>query len=144
LVPHLIKPTNILDVFTMAATLVSALSQLQNLGLALRDVDAEMPLVCLNVFLLIAKKPGISSQDIIKQLDLSQQTASRTLAILGSTPITLRKTGSYGFIRVGEDPTDRRNKVAYLTASGKVFAAKLMKIIAPDSSFDLDELGPNR
>jgi len=115
------------------------LTQLFRLTSALRDLDKDMAVNTVHILFIIARNPGISSQDIMKQAEMTQPSTSRHLAIL-SGMTNLRKQGGYDFIDLVEDVNDRRNKVAFLTSEGKAFLSKLTAIIAPGEEEEIKNL----
>lgn len=121
-------------------TFRNSLNKLLNLTSTCRKTDTEMMVVTLQVFLMVAAKPGISSQEILKQLDISQSSVSRHLALLTDSSTVRRKSSGYNYIEARVDPRDARNKVYHLSAEGRAFAATIMNIVTPEDQLTATDI----
>jgi len=93
------------------------------MGQAVRAVDPKFDVTAWLVFLYVAKNPGTGSASIVKELDLSQSTLSRTVIYLSNLPNGLN------LIAMEPNPEDRRQHRLYLTEKGEAFLKSLRKII---------------
>jgi DNA-binding MarR family transcriptional regulator len=112
---------------------MSAIRALSRLTVAIgefRTVYPDVTATTIEVFLVIAANPGISSGDILKKVSgVSQSAISRHIATLGE----YNWKGGEGLklIEAMDDPNDRRIRVSYLTATGKAMAMRLARILDP-------------
>lgn len=97
-----------------------------------RSLYPDAPILSFQVFLMIATHQGISSPELIRQLNVSQSSISRHLMIL-STWTWQDKRPGLDLIETVEDAMDRRTKISILTAKGRALACSLIRILEPDS-----------
>lgn len=93
-----------------------------------RDMDSEIPLTTVAVFLAVVQNEGMTMKDMAKMLNISQSSCSRNVAYLAQYH-RLNKPG-LGLLVTQEDPMERRRKVVQLTRRGKSFVDKLNSMIA--------------
>jgi len=90
----------------------------------------------MQIYMLVATSPGISSKDLISRVGVSQSSISRHIALLGE----FSWSGGPGLELVEsiEDPNDRRSKVNFLTIKGRQVAIQLARILDPTEADDID------
>jgi DNA-binding MarR family transcriptional regulator len=88
-----------------------------------RKIDPELPMQIALIFVLIARKPGISQKELIQLTGLGRSSVSRTVALLS-------KELGKGFVTMREDPADRRSKVVTLTPEGERLSRSLEHYVA--------------
>ncbi|MBZ5864361.1 MarR family winged helix-turn-helix transcriptional regulator, partial [Escherichia coli] len=78
--------------------------------------------------LVVAAKEGIVSSDIRKLTGIAQPTISRALGDLGDWA---QKKNAEGLklIKTERDPNDLRNVQCFLTAKGKLLAARIAQLM---------------
>lgn len=112
---------------------MSDLVALRQMGYAIdhfREAYADMSGTTLSVFLIVATNPAISAKDLLKRIpDTSQSAISRHLSTLGEW--NWRGGPGLGLVDLVEDPEDRRNKIAFLSAKGKQLAIKMARALDP-------------
>jgi DNA-binding MarR family transcriptional regulator len=96
----------------------------------LRSIYPDVPATTITAFLVIATTPGISSQHLKARLGVSQSATSRHLALLSE--FSWNNQPGLNLVDSIEDPEDRRNKIAFLTAKGRGVATKLASVLRPD------------
>lgn len=94
-----------------------------------RSLYADVPATTVQVFLLVAANPGISSKQLLQRAQGSQSAISRHLALLSE--YSWRGGEGMDLVETVEDPEDRRNKIAFLKPKGKLLAVKLTRILNP-------------
>lgn len=84
---------------------------------ARENLDPEMPIQMLLMYLYVARYPGITMKDMGNRMDLSQASCSRNVAALSK----VHRLGKPGLdvVEAHEDPVERRRKVTNLTPRGK-------------------------
>jgi DNA-binding MarR family transcriptional regulator len=104
-------------------------AQLRFIRLMLRALEpffsirTAMPARCVQAFLLVAEKEGLSVDDYARKADMSPTTMSRNLLDLGERD---RKGDEGAGLVQGEDNIfDRRQKVYSLTPKGRALLAAL-------------------
>ncbi|MBV9288574.1 MAG: winged helix-turn-helix transcriptional regulator [Hyphomicrobiales bacterium] len=92
-----------------------------------RGDDPVMPIQMLQTFLAVAKQPGISMQQLGEILKTSQASCSRNVAALGKW----HKFGEPGLdlVEAVEDPVERRRKIMFLTAKGRVRVQEILSAV---------------
>lgn len=96
-----------------------------------REKKSDASLATLQVFLVVAENPGISSRDIMARAGVTQSAVSRHMSILGEQSWTGGE--GMGLITSREDPQDRRVKVSSLTPKGIRFAERIIAALDPDT-----------
>jgi DNA-binding MarR family transcriptional regulator len=99
-----------------------------NLTKVLRSQHSDFPPNGLAIFLSIANKEGMSSTELVELLDMPKATVSRNLRMLGDI-LSPNKEGMK-LVKLIHDPMDYRVRRGYLTATGRVFLAKIRKALA--------------
>lgn len=94
----------------------------------------DIPLPTIQAFIVIAMNPGISSNELMKMISVSQSAVSRHLSNL--TEWSWRKAPGMNLIDLVEEPGARGAKVPFLNAKGRTFAVKLMRILYPEIEVD--------
>lgn len=77
-----------------------------------RKIDPEMPMHTALLLLLIAREPGTNLKNLARLTGLGKSAVSRNMALLS-------QNHGRGLIDYREDPTDRRNKMVFLTPEGE-------------------------
>ncbi|MGG9998958.1 MarR family winged helix-turn-helix transcriptional regulator [Pseudovibrio ascidiaceicola] len=90
----------------------------------LQKLSPQLPLNMCHVFLCVAAKPGISTNELVEQTGLSQASISRNLTALGK----IHRNGKPGFdvVQCVEDPNDRRRNVSFLAPKGKYLLEEIV------------------
>lgn len=92
-----------------------------------RDLRPEITALQVQVFLLVAERPGIPQSDLYKALGVSDSAASRIIAILSD--IGGRYTEGFKLIEVSVNPNDRRERTIGLTTKGQRLAEDMARDI---------------
>jgi DNA-binding MarR family transcriptional regulator len=108
----------------------------------LRDeIDSEIPIQMAHAFLCVAHRPGMTLQDLGKELGVSQSSTSRNAQTLGAW----HRTGKpgYGVIETVDDPRDTRRKIMFLTPKGRDVIGKVIGALqgTPKVNFPAPEAG---
>ena len=90
---------------------------------AFGQIDPNMSLTAMLVFLFVARRGICNQQDIEIGLGLTSSSATRNVAYWSEAK-TFSVPGQ-GFVVREEDPRDRRSKLVRLTPKGKAFYHKL-------------------
>lgn len=92
--------------------------------LALRELDADMPVNQAVCFAWIALNEGRTQVELRQDLDMASSTSSRNLAALSK----VHRLGKPGLdmIEWVENPEDRRAKLLYLSNKGKHLVSKML------------------
>jgi DNA-binding MarR family transcriptional regulator len=93
----------------------------------IRGVDIDMPIQTAATFLIIAENEGCTLADIQTRLGMASSTASRNVASLGERH-RLGKPG-YDLIIAKPDLQDRRRRLHYLTAKGRVILRQIIDAV---------------
>lgn len=92
----------------------------------LGEVDNELQIQTLRVFLFVAHRGSCTQKDVELALNYSNSSASRNVSYW--TERRFDKREGKGFIVRLEDPTDRRYKVLTLTKKGKEFFERIREL----------------
>ena len=95
-----------------------------------RVLDKEMQAQTMQVFLLVAVKPGIQFGELMAATGLSKSAISRNVAALSR--IHRKGHSGYDLVEAYEDPEDRRHKRVRLTRHGIVLAARITGLMEGD------------
>jgi len=89
-----------------------------------------------SLFLEIARKPGLTQQELADRSDMSLSSISRNLMALGE----FHRSGEPGMniVEQIEDPIERRRKIAFLTVKGRTFAKKMLAALYPEHEEEFD------
>jgi DNA-binding MarR family transcriptional regulator len=90
------------------------------------EVDSELQLQTLRVFLFVAHRGSCTQKDLEIGLRITNGSASRNVSYW--TDLRFDKRPGKGFIIRIEDPVDRRFKVLTLTKSGRDFLERLKQV----------------
>lgn len=88
-----------------------------------RKLGPQSPVQHMQVFCEVARKPGITQEDLRERVGISQSSVSRALAGLSKTD--RHSKPGLNLIVAKENPYDRRCKVIHLTHRGKLVARSL-------------------
>jgi DNA-binding MarR family transcriptional regulator len=106
----------------------ASIGTLLNVLDAFREIDKDMPLQQVVLFLSAAKEDGMSLQEICQKYDLAQSTASRNLALLaGIDP--KRPDRNQPLVRAFENPMNRRTKIIEPTPEGRQLLNKVLRLL---------------
>ncbi|MGR3484747.1 MAG: MarR family winged helix-turn-helix transcriptional regulator [Paracoccaceae bacterium] len=100
----------------------------------IREQYQDMPATTLEVLLHVALEPGSSSTEIREAVSTSQSSISRHLSLLGD--YNWRGEEGLRLIKLIENPTDRRQKIAFLTERGRAVMKQVLEVMAPKSSHE--------
>ncbi|WP_375780464.1 MarR family transcriptional regulator [Bradyrhizobium sp. ma5] len=94
-----------------------------------RQLSDYMPAQTLACLLVIARKPGITMQELAKKVRLKQSSCSRNVAVLSRW----EQFGKPGLDLVEsiDDPRERRRKIIYLTANGEQRVQSIVRKLDP-------------
>jgi len=85
----------------------------------LRSLCPEMQMQTALTLIYTALHDGLSMQELVNLIGVSQAAISRNVATLGQG---IRPgVEGYGLLRAEEDPYNRRSKLVFLTDKGKIF-----------------------
>lgn len=98
---------------------------------ALRDIDPLLPTQTAQVLLVIARRPGLTMQELAQDTGLSQASCSRNVMALSKWH-RLNKAG-YDLVESLDDPRERRRKVMYLTPKGRRAVLAAVKKLDPNA-----------
>jgi len=104
----------------VAQVLIAALQEFRE------KVDPEMPVQQLLTFLVAARTPGVTMQDVMKELYVSSASVSRNVAKLGR--VDRHHEPGFDLVTAYEDPMERRRKVVEMTSHGKQLAKRVADI----------------
>ena len=94
---------------------------------AIRTESIDMPAQQIQTFLVIAMRPGITMEELGRDVGISQSSVSRNVAAL-SKHHRLGKAGA-DYIEAIEDPRERRRKIMYLTPRGRSVMRKAVEAL---------------
>jgi DNA-binding MarR family transcriptional regulator len=94
---------------------------------AIRTQSIDMPAQQILTFLTVAMRPGITMEDLGRDVGISQSSVSRNVAAL-SKQHRLGKPGA-DYLEAIEDPRERRRKVMYLTPKGRSVMRKALEAL---------------
>jgi DNA-binding MarR family transcriptional regulator len=100
---------------------------LSRLTAYLMQVDPDMPISRLRVFLFVAQRSDTLVRDLTKVTGMNQSTVARTLAILGDKPQRGGLDG-LGWIIMTPDPDDPRRVLINVTPKGKRVLAEIEEL----------------
>jgi DNA-binding MarR family transcriptional regulator len=84
----------------------------------IESIDAEMQIQRLKTFILVARYPGLNTQQLAQKAGMTSASMSRNLSSLGDWNPLAKKEG-YGLVYGCDLRDDRRNKIHTLTHKGK-------------------------
>lgn len=84
----------------------------------LRRLHSDLSLTDICVLTLVAERPGVSLADVSSSLDISRETASRSLRTLAGPELKNALPPALGLIRLSTGPKTGRALKAHLTADG--------------------------
>lgn len=93
-----------------------------------RDMDAEIPLTTVGVFLVVVQNEHMTMKDMAKILGISQASCSRNVAYLAQYH-RLNKPG-LNLLVTREDPEERRRKIVSLTQKGKRVVERMQSMVS--------------
>lgn len=96
----------------------------------IREIHSDLSLVDISVLLLVAEQPGISRSELALQLNISTETASRSLRTFAGPEFKNALHPALGLIEIVTSPDDGLTRRAYLTADGTAVVRKLNAFIA--------------
>lgn len=96
-----------------------------------REVDPEMPVQQLQVFLQVALRGQTTQHEVGEATGLSKASMSRNVAALG--PINRFKARGHDLLVVYEDPRNQRQKLIELSPKGKKLVSRLIHIVEGSS-----------
>jgi DNA-binding MarR family transcriptional regulator len=93
------------------------------------EIDTEMSVTTLAIFLTVCMKEGITNSDVEEVLGIPKARVSRNLQLL--TKIAKRRVDNEGsnLIEMKINPEDYRRRNLYLTNRGKSFRDKITKLL---------------
>lgn len=91
------------------------------------DLDKDMPLQMLRMFLLVCLHEGEGATALAKRAEVADTVASRHLTDMG--PLNRYKEEGYKIVDVSVNPLNRRERPATLTIRGRSFAQKLARVV---------------
>lgn len=89
------------------------------------DINREMSVLQMRVFVCIALRKRVTVSEAAKSLGMSSPNVSRCIAVLSDFTVARRKAEPLGLVQLEVDPMDRRVKYIVLTEKGKAFADSL-------------------
>lgn len=105
------------------ATTKQGLRELFRCAEVLREINAEMPMQMVSVFLMIAMKPGIHQRDLPDLVNLSQSSVSRNVNALAA--VTRHGTLGLGLVEQRIGSLGAKTPELHLTRSGRELARRL-------------------
>ena len=93
----------------------------------LMQVDPDMPISRLRVFLYVAQRSDALVRDLVKTTGLNQSTVARTLAILGEKPQRGGAEG-LGWVVMSPDPDDPRRVLINITSKGQKVLSEIEEL----------------
>lgn len=94
----------------------------------LLDLDADMTVSRLNIFLLCIGKENVLVRELCKKTGLGQSTVARTVALLSDKPLRGQKEG-INWLRTDPDPEDPRRVVINVTPKGQKVADTILSML---------------
>jgi DNA-binding MarR family transcriptional regulator len=91
------------------------------------DLESNMPLQMLRTFVVVALNEGAGTVELAREAGLNASVMSRHIG-------DWTKTDRYGkpshdFIEQHNNPTDRRNRLSFLTANGRSFLRRVPRML---------------
>jgi DNA-binding MarR family transcriptional regulator len=96
----------------------------------------DMPIQQAMTLLAVALRPGLTMEQLGRDVGMSQASCSRNVAALSKWH-RLGKPGA-DYIEAIEDPRERRRKIMYLTAKGKHTMAEALSALAGRPVIDFE------
>jgi len=112
----------------------TALAKAQDFLKVAREIDPYMGIQLVEALLVIAKRPGLTMQELSDETGLAQSSCSRNVAMLSKWH-RLGKPG-HNMVEAIEDPAERRRKIVFLTPKGIAHVTKMMSVLEPDFTFN--------
>lgn len=103
---------------------------------AIRTESDDMPAQQIQVFLTVALRPGITMENLGRDVGISQSSVSRNVAAL-SKHHRLGKAGA-DYVEATEDPTERRRKIIFLTPRGRQIMRKALEALTREPVTDFE------
>jgi len=97
----------------------------------IQRLSGELTTTQLRVLIFVMRRGKATGTDISKALDLSKPTVSRCIATLSDENISRRAGTPVGFLRLENDPMDRRVRYAVLTAKGLSLVDRIVERFQP-------------
>ena len=89
------------------------------------DINREMSVLQMRVFVCIALRKRVTVSETAKSLGMSSPNVSRCIAVLSDFAVARRKAEPMGLVQLEVDTMDRRVKYIVLSEKGKAFAESL-------------------
>ena len=102
-----------------------ALAGMANALAQFADINREMSVLQMRVFVCIALRKRVTVSEAAKSLGMSSPNVSRCIAVLSDFAVARRKAEPMGLVQLEVDPMDRRVKYIVLSEKGKAFAESL-------------------
>ena len=102
----------------------SSTARLLSLVRAVREISPRMEVQDLEVFLIVAERPGVTPREIEDLAGVTRTSASRAGYRLSSE--VLPGEPGLGLVVIEGDPQDRRKKALYLSPRGQRFLNSLV------------------
>lgn len=102
----------------------------------IRTDSDDMPAQQIQTFLAVALRPGLTMEDLSREVGISQSSCSRNVAALSKWH-RLGKPGA-DYIEANEDPRERRRKVMHLTPKGRTVARKAIEALTGQPVTDFE------
>jgi DNA-binding MarR family transcriptional regulator len=103
---------------------------------AMRTKSDDMPAQQLLCLLAIARHPGITAEQLGREVGVNQSSVSRNTMALSEWH-RVGKPGA-GYIERVEDPVERRRFIFFLTPKGKSVIKKALEAVSGSSLTDFD------
>jgi len=113
-----------IDKFIILRGLQEAVTDIQRLS-------GELTTTQLRVLIFVMRRGKATGTDIAKALEMSAPTVSRSIATLSDENISRRAGAPVGFLRLENDPLDRRVKYAVLTEKGQTLVNRIVEGFQP-------------
>jgi DNA-binding MarR family transcriptional regulator len=110
-------------------------NKLERIFLGLKSIGPDLSLPLLLTILVVARRPGLSINDLADELDVPQQTASRYVSVLqGRYQLPGRSENAFAkrpFLALGISTDDSRSRALHLTDEGTAEVRRLQNQLAP-------------
>ena len=98
------------------------------------ELSKELPTQQLDLFLTIAEQEGVTTNELMAQLDMPQGTVSRNIKALGRYVVDGdggdKVVAGYDLIRIEPDIYNRKTNAYYLTKKGQELVAIIERLLA--------------
>jgi len=97
----------------------------------MQRLSGELTTTQIRVLIFVMRRGKATGTDIAKALDMSAPTVSRSIATLSDEKISRRSGEPVGFLKLENDPSDRRVRYAVVTEKGHALVNRIVESFQP-------------